>query len=105
MAIAKNIEGKMADGVEDATAYVPGIGTVTVFSAPWCGDCTRIKQHLRRAGVDYTEVNIDQDPIAEKVAAQVNGGSWVIPTLVFSDGQVLVNPGINRVQEILADID
>lgn len=98
MAFAKNVEGKPAASVENAAGYVPSAGAVTVFSATWCGHCTQLKHELKQAGVTYTEVNIEEDAVAEKVAAAVNGGDWVIPTVLFPDGRSLVNPGSARIQ-------
>jgi mycoredoxin len=84
--------------------YVPGPDQLTVISAPWCGACTRIKSGLTRNNISFVEVNIDDDPVAEKFAAEANGGDWLIPTVLFPDGSVLVNPGINTVRARLADL-
>lgn len=104
MAYAKNVEGKPASTIENAQDYVPDAGTVTVFSAPWCGFCTQLKHQLTREGIAYTEIDIDADAAAERVAAGVNGGDWVIPTVLFSDGSSLVNAGVRRVQEMVAKL-
>ncbi|GAA2006528.1 glutaredoxin domain-containing protein [Microbacterium ulmi] len=89
---------------DDITPYLPAAGEVTVFSAEWCGHCTRLKGQLARAGVGYREVQIEQDPAAERIAAHVNGGDWLIPTVVFPDGQALVNPSLAVVQATLASV-
>ena len=38
--------------------------SVTMYTTPWCGYCQRLKAQLGRAGVAYTEVDIEQDPAA-----------------------------------------
>lgn len=82
--------------------YVPAEGAVTVFSAPWCGFCTQLKRQFERFGIPYRDVDIDQDSTAEKLAAEANGGAWLIPTVVLPDGSTLVNPGIEKVRAALA---
>ena len=39
----------------------PESGTLTMFTTTWCGYCTRLKAQLTRAGITFTEVNIETD--------------------------------------------
>jgi mycoredoxin len=57
---------------------------------------------MGRAGVQYTEVDIETDPTAAAFVASVNGGNEVVPTLKFSDGSTLTNPPIAEVIAKLA---
>ncbi len=63
-----------------------------VYSAPWCGYCTRLKSQLEREGVAYQEVDVDANPEVLPKLEQLNGGQWIIPTVEFADGSALVNP-------------
>lgn len=83
------------DGIQP---YLPESGAVTVFSAEWCGHCKQLKTMLTHAGIPFREVLIEQDPVAERIASEANGGSWIIPTVVMENGDVLVHPGITGVQ-------
>ncbi|WP_322820309.1 glutaredoxin family protein [Chloroflexus sp.] len=65
---------------------------VTIYGAMWCGDCRRTKRFLDQHGVQYTWIDIEQHPAAASTMAQLNGGRQSIPTLVFTDGSVLVEP-------------
>lgn len=85
-------------------AYLPSVDEVTVFSAVWCGYCRRLKMMLTRSGIPFREVLIEDDPQAEALAIEANGGDWLIPTVVFSDGSVAVNPGLRGVLDGLARI-
>jgi mycoredoxin len=69
----------------------------TVYSTPWCGYCVRLKRQLDREGVRYREVDIEQDPAAEQLVMQANGGNAVVPTLLFDDGTTLTNPSVKQV--------
>ncbi|MEV0588879.1 glutaredoxin domain-containing protein [Nonomuraea sp. NPDC050310] len=75
---------------------------IKVYSAPWCGHCQRLKGQLARAGIAYTEIDVDDTPGAIELISELNGGSWLIPTVVFPDGGALVNPSVGQVQERLA---
>ena len=65
---------------------------ITVYGAPWCPDCRRSKQFLADQRVSYDWVDIDQDDAGRSYVQQVNNGKHIIPTIVFRDGSVLVEP-------------
>jgi mycoredoxin len=69
----------------------------TLYSTPWCGYCVRLKRQLDREGVSFREVDIEQDPQAESVVKEANGGNATVPTLVFDDGSALTNPSLKQV--------
>ncbi len=71
--------------------------SVIMYSTVWCGYCQRLKAQMMRAGIAYSEVDIEADPDAAAFVASVNGGSEVVPTLKFSDGTTLANPPIAEV--------
>ena len=35
---------------------------LTMFTTTWCGYCRRLKSQLDRTGIEYTEVDIEQEP-------------------------------------------
>lgn len=75
---------------------------VTMYSTTWCGYCRRLKGQMDRAGIPFTEVNIEDDPDSATFVEQANGGSQTVPTLLFPDGSTLTNPSIAQVQQALA---
>ena len=75
---------------------------VTVYTTTWCGSCKRLKAQMVRAGIEYTEVDIEADPAAAAFVASVNGGNEMVPTLKFPDGTTLTNPPIAEVTARLA---
>jgi mycoredoxin len=76
-------------------------GRLTMYTTTWCGYCVRLKHGLQRAGVDFDEVNIEEDPTAEEFVLSVNGGMATVPTLKLPNGEVLTNPPL---PELLAAI-
>ncbi len=65
---------------------------IRMFGAPWCPDCQRVKQFLSEQRIAYEWNDIDQDEGARSYVQQVNDGKQIIPTIVFDDGSILVEP-------------
>ncbi|MCH8225012.1 MAG: FAD-dependent oxidoreductase [Chloroflexi bacterium] len=65
---------------------------ITVYGAPWCPDCKRAKQFLGEQRVPYEWVDIDTDEEGRRRVQEVNNGKQIIPTIVFQDGSILVEP-------------
>jgi len=77
---------------------------LTMYSTTWCGYCRRLKSQLDRAGIGYTEVDIEQDPAAAEFVMGVNGGNQTVPTVRFADGSALTNPTIVQVKAHLETV-
>ncbi|MDD2857183.1 MAG: mycoredoxin [Candidatus Nanopelagicales bacterium] len=75
---------------------------LTMYSTQWCGYCQRLKAQLARAGVVFTEVDIETDEAAAALVEGVNGGNRTVPTLVFADGTAMTNPPVAMVLDRLA---
>ena len=65
---------------------------LTVYGANWCGDCRRAKKFLGEQRIHYNWVDIEQQPEAQKIVEDYNNGKRIIPTIVFADGSILVEP-------------
>ncbi len=65
---------------------------IRVFGAPWCPDCKRSKQFLNEQHIQYEWNDIDQDEEARSYVQQINNGKQIIPTILFPDGSILVEP-------------
>ncbi len=63
-----------------------------IYITTWCGDCRTAKAVLDRAGVAYEAIDIDHDPAAVATVVAITGGLKAVPTIVFPDGRVLVEP-------------
>ncbi len=65
---------------------------ITVYGALWCPDCRRAKQLLDRQQTPYKWVDVSQDTEGMQRVEQLNDGKQIIPTIVFGDGSILVEP-------------
>jgi glutaredoxin len=54
---------------------------ITMYSTAWCPDCRRAKTFLKERGVEFREVNIEEDPAGEEIVIKANEGKRVVPTL------------------------
>ncbi len=71
---------------------------IIVYSTRWCGHCHRLTRQLRREGIAYIQVDIEEQPAAAEVVIRANNGAQTVPTVVFPDGTALGNPTMARVK-------
>ncbi len=65
---------------------------ITVYGAPWCPDCRRAKAFLSSHKVAFDWVDIDEDPAGLAKVRELQSGGQTIPTIVFPDGSLLLEP-------------
>ena len=84
---------------------MPGVPAVTMYSTQWCGYCHRLKSQMEREGIEFSVVDIEQEPEAASLVAAHNGGNQTVPTLVYADGTAQTNPAIKEVRAKLASLN
>ena len=62
------------------------------MGSSWCSDCKRAKRFLGDQQVEYKWVDVEQDEKARTFVEDHNDGKTIIPTIVFDDGTILVEP-------------
>ena len=65
---------------------------IKMYATTWCGDCRMAKRWFDSHGIAYDYINIEDDEEAAEFVVRVNGGMRSVPTIVFPDGSVLVEP-------------
>lgn len=65
---------------------------IEVYGTEWCGDCKRAKKVLDERKVAYNWTDIDKDPNLMEYVKELNNGKNIVPTIVFPDGSILVEP-------------
>lgn len=86
-------------GASVASAKEPGI---VMYTTRWCGDCRRAKRIFAALNVPYAEVNIEEDKSAAEFVMRVNGGWQSVPTILFPDGTMLIEPANATLEAKLA---
>ena len=67
--------------------------TIKIYVTTWCGDCRMAKRWFDARGIAYESINIEEDVQAAEYVSRVNRGYRSVPTIVFPDGTILVEPG------------
>jgi mycoredoxin len=75
-----------------------------MYTTQWCAFCKRLKAQLAREGIEMAEVDIERDPAAAEYVMSVNGGNQTVPTVVFPDGSVMVNPSSIQVKKRMSEL-
>ena len=78
---------------------------IVLYGATDCDDTQRTRSHLRRLGIPFREVNIDQDPQAEQFVIFINNGYRSTPTLVLGEGKfrlIVTEPTDTELDQVLA---
>jgi len=65
---------------------------ITIYSSDWCPDCRRVKAFLKERGIEFEEVNIEEDPEGEEVVLRANNGRRKVPTLKVGERYVACSP-------------
>ncbi|ANE44005.1 MAG: glutaredoxin [Deinococcus sp.] len=58
---------------------------IKMYTTTWCPDCHATKAALKKKGLEFEEINIEQDDSAAEYVMSVNGGKRSVPTLVSGD--------------------
>ena len=77
---------------------------IIVYGTRWCSDCVRTRHLLSTIGITYRWVNIDQDKDGERFVLRINRGMRSVPTILFNDGSVLVEPSNVELQSKLKQL-
>ena len=75
--------------------------SIIIYGTTWCPDCKRSKQFLGDQRVHYHWVDIELDSESMAHVEEINKGKRMIPTIVFPNGDVLVEPSNAELAEKL----
>ncbi|HET8843524.1 MAG TPA: FAD-dependent oxidoreductase, partial [Ktedonobacteraceae bacterium] len=65
---------------------------IKLYGTNWCSDCKRSKKFLGEQRIRYEFIDIEEDSKGQAYVQQVQNGGLSIPTIVFEDGTVLIEP-------------
>lgn len=75
--------------------------TILVYGTTWCGDCRRARQFFDRHNIPYQWIDIDKDKEAEQYVILTNKGMRSVPTIIFQDDSILVEPSTKKLADKL----
>ncbi len=65
---------------------------IILYGTTWCADCKRAKQFFGEHRIPFENIDIAQDAAAMALVEKLNGGLRSVPTILFPDGSVMVEP-------------
>ena len=74
---------------------------ITLYGAHWCPDCRRSRAFFGEHRVPYQFIDVDEDTEAQAYVQQINENRLIIPTILFPDGFILVEPSDAELAEKL----
>jgi mycoredoxin len=77
---------------------------IIVYGTSWCSDCRRAQKAFRTKGVKYTWVDINKDKAGRAYVEKVNHGMRSVPTILFPDGSMMVEPSTAELHNKLNEL-
>jgi len=65
---------------------------IVMYTTKYCPDCLRAKKFFEKNNVQYLHVELENNPEATEFVIKINDGFRSVPTIVFPDGFILVEP-------------
>lgn len=78
---------------------------IIVYGTKWCGDTIRALRVLKEQKIDYIWVDITKNSEGVKLVKNINHGCRSVPTIIFPDQSILVEPSNDQLMEKLRSLD
>jgi thioredoxin reductase (NADPH) len=65
---------------------------ITVYGTDWCGDCKLSKQFLGEQRIQYSWINVEENPEALAFIEKVQNGAHSVPMIVLPGERILIEP-------------
>lgn len=65
---------------------------IVMYTTEHCADCSRVKAFFRANDIPYLPVGLEGNPEATDFVMKINRGQRSVPTIIFPDGSILVEP-------------
>ncbi len=65
---------------------------IVMYTTAVCNDCQRAKAFLDANAIPYVQIGIEGNEEATRFVTDINHGYHSVPTIVFPDGGILVEP-------------
>jgi len=78
---------------------------IVLYGTAWCSGTWFVRNLLDERRILYRWVDIDQDPRAAAYVEEINRGYRSVPTIVFPDGSILVEPSQSELERKLKALE
>ena len=63
-----------------------------MYTTRYCSDCLRAKKFFEENNIPYENIGLEGNPEATEFVMKINNGFQSVPTIIFPDGSILVEP-------------
>lgn len=72
---------------------------IVMYGTESCPDCHRARAFFDSNQIKYKFIGVEGDPAAAEFVKQVNKGPRSVPTIIFPDGSVMVEPSWDELEQ------
>ena len=72
---------------------------IVMYATQYCSDCLRAKRFFEANNISYIPVSLEGHQAATEFVMEMNHGYKSVPTIIFPDGTVLVEPSWQELKE------
>lgn len=65
---------------------------IVMYTTEYCSDCSRVKAFFNAHNIPYLPVGLEGNSTATDFVMKINDGYQCVPTIIFPDGSILVEP-------------
>jgi mycoredoxin len=78
--------------------YTTAPTQIVMYATEYCSDCRRAKKFFEINNIPHLRVGLEGNTEATEFVIKVNQGYRSVPTIVFPDGSILVEPDWEELQ-------
>ena len=72
--------------------YTTAPSQIVVYTTEYCSDCMRVKRFFEAYSIPHLRVGLEGNVEAVEFVIRLNNGYRSVPTIIFPDGSILVEP-------------
>ena len=72
--------------------YTTAPNQIVMYTTEYCSDCIRAKKFFEANDIPHLRVALEGNAEATDFVMMINNGYQSVPTIVFPDGSILVEP-------------
>ncbi len=76
---------------------------IVMYTTQYCSDCLRAKKFFETNNIPHLQVSLEGDEAATEFVMQINNGYRSVPTIIFPDGSILVEPSWEELRSKFAE--
>lgn len=74
---------------------------IVMYTTEYCSDCHRAKAFFEANNIEYLRIRLEGNEEAVKFVMNINNGNQSVPTIIFPDGSILVEPSWRELRKAI----